>query len=139
MALRIVAVEQDPDEARQEWLYSTDPAILGCRGQGHAFPKIKTGKLDPKRNWLEHSQHDGQWQLVQLCRDGCGTERCVTTNPGGTDIDLPARFRYRRTKPGYSPPAGVRVTRRECFSEVMRRRREDKGPAEAPPVKFRAG
>jgi hypothetical protein len=83
MALRIVAAEQDPDEARQEWLYST--------------------------------------------------------NPGGTDIDLPARFRYRRTKPGYSPPAGVRVTRRECFSEVMRRRREDKGPAEAPPVKFRSG
>lgn len=140
MALKLVTVPIDPEDAKREWLENADPEILACRGQGHAFPKLKPGKLNPRHNWLEHDQRQGMWQLAQLCRDGCGTVRLVTTNPGGTDIDLPAVFRYRRTKPGYKTPRGVRVSRRECFAETSRRRREDTtGKTVVPQVKFLAG
>jgi hypothetical protein len=140
MALKIVTVKQTPEEMALEWLHTVDPKILACRGQGHAFPKIKDGKMSPRQNWVEQNQLTGQSQLVQLCRDGCGTERCVTTTGTGPrlDIELPAKFTYRRTKRGYSPPRGsARVSRRECFAETMRRRNEpSKDTNFVPELKF---
>jgi hypothetical protein len=132
MALQVVDV--DPDQLAEEWLFFVDASIVGCRGQGHAFPKIKSAKLNPRQSWLERNQRTGRMQLVQLCRDGCGSERYVTTNDTGTDIDLPATFRYRRRKKNYSPPRGARrVSRRECFAETMRRRRLDMLPGSVVP------
>ncbi len=115
--------ERDPGAAAQQWLWQAKEEVVGCRGQGHGFVKIRSGKTRGKNLRVERTV-DGAWQLVQLCRDGCGVERTLTTVPGGTDIELPARFKYRRPK-DYSPPKGVKVTRRECFAEAYRRAREE--------------
>lgn len=122
MATVLRVIETDPEQAAAEWIMHAQDAIIGCRGQGHAWPKLKTGKQNSKYVRIDIDQKEGVWQLVQICRD-CGKERVVTTQPQTHDIDLPAKFRYRDPE-GYKAPKGIRVTRRACFAESWRRSRE---------------
>lgn len=123
MALRIVQVPETPEEIEKrklDWLHSAPNAVIACRGQGHAFPKLKPGK-NPKG--IRHQVREGQVELVTTCRDGCGKERRIVTAPG-VGIELPAKYTYNNPE-GYRAPKGLGVTRRDCFEEAVRRTRED--------------
>jgi hypothetical protein len=116
MAIVIRGKEETPED----WLYNTSDIILACRGQGHAWPKLRAGRLPKGVNAIR--QIDGSWEIVSICRD-CGMERRLVTLPTG-DIDYPARYTYKSPK-GYKTPKGSEITRRDCLSEGWRRMRED--------------
>lgn len=119
MARKIVILPESADD----WLARTDDQLLACRATGHAWPKIRPGRLGNK--YLQATrQRDGAYQLIQICRD-CGMERTLTTLPTG-DIDFPARYQYRQPD-GYKAPKGSGIKPRECLAEVWRRTRETMG------------
>lgn len=114
MALK---VEEQAVFDAAEWLFRTSDAILACRGQGHAWPKLTPGKRN--RRGIRYTRwSDGSVELHFTCSD-CGAERIIVTNPGGV-IELPAKYRYVHP-PGYKAPKGVAISRRECFRESNRR------------------
>ena len=115
MAKKIVYIPETGDE----WIKHTDDKYLACRAAGHAWPKIRPGRMG--KHLRATRQHDGSYQLVQICRD-CGMERTLATLPTG-DIDFPARYRYVQPD-GYKAPKGSNVSPRECLAEVWRRTRE---------------
>lgn len=106
-----------------EWIKQASDTVIGCRAQGHAWPKLRIKKQNSKYIRIETDGRDGSWQLTQICRD-CGMERTLTTLPGSHDIDLPAKYQYHQPD-GYKVPKGVQISRRECFAEAWRRSRED--------------
>lgn len=120
MALRVRIEEQDhPEITAQEWLWKTDDKILACRGQGHAWPKLRRGVRNQKG--IRHLRlAEGQIELTFICKD-CGMTRRLITKPSG-EIDLPAKYSYDPPK-GYKAPKGV--TRRMAFAETNRRWLED--------------
>lgn len=106
------------DMEAQEYLNHTDDTILGCRGQGHSWPKLhKTGK-----GIRIVREREGGYQIVSICSD-CGMERTLTTLPNGI-IEHPAKYQYRQPK-GYKAPKGSNVSRRDCLDELWRRVLED--------------
>jgi|SRR5215472_1425387 len=116
--LKVVKLD-DPPVPAAEWIVHVDDKILACRGQGHAFPKIRTGSLPKGMRAVR--QHDGSFQITFICRD-CGTERTLTTLPTG-NLDLPAKYKYKHP-PGYKTPKGSSISRRECLAESWRRTME---------------
>jgi hypothetical protein len=116
MATRIVVMEESPED----WLFNAPDSVLACRGQGHAWPKLRAGRL-PKGARATR-MHNGSWELITICRD-CGMERRLVTLPTG-DIDYPAKYSYKQPE-GYKTPKGSEITRRQCFGEEWRRMRED--------------
>jgi hypothetical protein len=108
------------DITAQQWVYKTDDDILGCRGQGHGFPKIRRGRAAKGIN--SYAVGEGITRIEVTCRD-CGTVRIEDTLPGG-EVPTPHRYSYIYP-PNYSPPKGVRVSRRLSFDETWRRVRED--------------
>lgn len=122
MAARVRRIEEElhPDVAKFEWLTQAKDAFLACRGQGHAWPKLRPGRL-PKG--IRHvRQPEGQVELIFTCRD-CGMVRRLVTSPTG-EIDFPAKYTYEQPE-GYKAPKGVSVTRREALAESWRRTLED--------------
>ena len=116
-----MAAKPEIESTREDWIFHTSDTIMACRGQGHAWPKLKPGRVKTKYMRIT-TEHDGCYMLTQICRD-CGTERELVTAPGG-EIDFPAQYRY--TQPdGYKTPKGSKITRRECLIELWRRTRED--------------
>lgn len=116
MAIRLVTIEPDPEADAADWLAATDDRLLACRAQGHAFPKLRAGRVP--RGIRATRQHDGAYQVTSTCRD-CGTERTLTTLPGGA-LDLPASYTYRWPR-GYATPAGAHITRRMALAELWDR------------------
>ena len=116
----------DQDEAQQAgtWLHDTDDKILACRGQGHAFPKLRGARGGLPRGIQAARQHDGGYQITSTCRD-CGVKRTLTTLPGGV-LDLPAKYTYEYPE-GYAAPKGTAnlTGRRECLRELWRRQLEN--------------
>lgn len=123
MVTRLVVIKDDDEISAEQWIHDADDSIIGCRGQGHAWPKLRTGRANSKYVKLETDGKDGCWQLIQICRD-CKMERCVTTTSDTHEIDMPAKFKYRAPA-GYKGPKGITISRRACFAESWRRRRED--------------
>jgi hypothetical protein len=125
---RLARADEEPDlrtpeqlADADEYLTKTDDVILACRGQGHAWPKLRTGRKAkplPKgitaRKW-----YDGSWQITSTCLD-CGMERTLTTRPGDGLLDYPAQYRYVQPE-GYASPKGSGITRRDALSESWRR------------------
>jgi hypothetical protein len=129
-----------PDEVdAQQWLYAAAEDVPGCRGQGHAFPKIKrtrTGIIKGIRVIPVATEgRSGVSRIFATCPD-CGTVRIEDTLPG--DL-LPAPHRYTYVYPfigagdprNYKPPKGVKVPRRMSFDETWRRVNEAGGLAVA--------
>ncbi len=108
------------EESGGDWIKHANDSVIACRAAGHAWPKLKPGKTS--RYIKVTPQHDGAYQLVQICRD-CGMERTLTTLPGG-EIDFPAHYRYVQPD-GYKAPKGTHVKPRECLAEAWRRVREE--------------
>jgi hypothetical protein len=108
------------DITADQWLFAADDDVLGCRGQGHRFPKIRRGR--PVRGIEVVPQRAGVSQIRSTCPD-CKTIRVENTLPGG-EIPDPHRYTYFYAE-GYRPPKGVKVPRRRSFDETMRRVRED--------------
>lgn len=102
MATYLRAAPENPGQTAKDFLLNIDNDLLACRGQGHAWPKLKPSKR-PKRGIRAVPQRDGCYQLTTTCRD-CGMERVLTTLPGGA-IDHPARYTYRAPE-GYRAPKG---------------------------------
>ena len=117
---RIMPVHDDSEKLAQDWIFNSPDSILACRGQGHAWPKLRPGRMPKGMSALP--QREGGYQLITTCRD-CGMERTLITLPSG-EIDMPARYAYRQPD-GYKAPKGTHVTRRECLAESWRRMREE--------------
>lgn len=111
----------DKDKEATEWLYASDDKILVCRGQGHAWPKLRRGKSIPKGVRIARQPETGCSEIHQVCRD-CGTERWMLTSPAGV-IDLPARYRYTYPE-GYKAPIGTFMSPRDALGEMWRRIQE---------------
>jgi hypothetical protein len=113
------------EKQAEAYLNDTDDAILACRGQGHAWPKLRAPKAGRSRllpKGIEAQRFtDGSWQITSTCPD-CGMQRTLTTLPGGP-IDHPAQYRYVQPE-GYKAPKGSGITRRDCLDETWRRLRE---------------
>jgi hypothetical protein len=107
-------------EAR-DWLHDADDDILGCRGQGHNWPKLRPGRT-PRGLAVEGPFHDGVMEIIYTCRD-CGKKRRLITAPNGV-LDLPAQYSYK-DPPGYKTPKGSGITRRQCLEETWRRSSEE--------------
>lgn len=134
------AVTDDPQTEAAAWLHQADDKLLACRGQGHAWPKVRRDKVP--RGIRAIPQHDGSYQVTFTCRD-CGMDRTLTTLPGG-QLDLPAQYTYR-APPGYKSPKGSRINRRMAFAETWRRALEQAAltsagpsPSGVPEINFRS-
>jgi hypothetical protein len=103
-------------ESAEQWIHHADDSIIACRATGHGWPKIKPGKAS--RYIKVTPDHDGCYQLVQICRD-CGMQRMMTTLPGG-EINFPAKYSYIQPD-GYKSPKGSHVIPRDCLAEAWRR------------------
>lgn len=110
MAKKIVRID---DTTPEEWLAKTDDTILACRGQGHAWPKLKRGNA--RGIQIEHVAN-GVYQIEFTCPQ-CKTTRTLTTAPGGI-LEFPASYKYQYPE-GYKAPKGT--SRRHCVSESWRR------------------
>lgn len=110
------------DLMAQDYLHNADDKILGCRGQGHNWPKLRPTQVMPRGLRVEGPYHDGVMELVFTCRD-CGMVRRLLTAPHGV-LDLPAQYSYKQPE-GYKAPKGSGVTRRQCLEETWRRSYED--------------
>jgi hypothetical protein len=122
-----------PDEiSAEQWLHAADDDVLGCRGQGHNFPKIKrtrTGKI--KGIDVVPQDRQGVSRIFATCPD-CGTIRIEDTQPDGL---LPSPHRYHYIYPyygpgdprNYRPPKGTKVKRSMSFDETWRRVQEAGG------------
>jgi len=99
---------------------SADDDHLACRGQGHAFPKVRArgGRLTGAK--AVRRQRDGAFQIEQVCPD-CRTERTLTISPTGY-LDRTTGYAYRWPE-GYRVPAGTgeMITRADCFAETVSR------------------
>lgn len=132
--------EADRQKAAEEWRHNADDDILGCRAAGHAFPKIRTTRAGRLPKGISaRRQFDGSYQITSTCRD-CGTERTITTLPGGM-IDLPATYKYTyptdsQGRNRYAAPKGSAewVGRRACLYEVWRRALETITAADPEPA-----
>ena len=121
----------------QEWLYRADDDVLGCRGQGHRFPRIKrtnSGIIKGIRAIpIQLDSGQSVSRIFATCPD-CGTVRVEDTLPGGL---LPSPHRYHYVYPfygegdprNYRPPKGIKVPRRLSFDETWRRVNEGGGLA----------
>jgi hypothetical protein len=112
-----------PDVEAQDWLYSADNKVLGCKGQRHDFPILRPGRSLPRGLRIEGPYHDGVMELVFTCRAGCGTVRRLVTAPAA-QLDLPAMYRYKYHD-AYKYPKGSGITKRDCLYETWRRAKED--------------
>lgn len=135
--LAVIGTPEDPRRRGTDWLSTADDAVVACRAQGHAWPKLRPGKQDKRISAVALS--DGSVRLEFACPD-CGTERDIVTRPGGL-YDPDARYTYRYPD-GYSSPKGSALNRRDAFAEIYERTRNEllagAGVA-APPVKFQTG
>ncbi len=120
----LVDAEKRIEKEAEAYLADTDDAILACRGQGHAWPKLRARKTATRlpKGISAQRWHDGSWQITSTCPD-CGMQRTLTTLPGG-GIDHPAQYRYVQPE-GYKAPKGSGITRRDCLDETWRRLREE--------------
>jgi hypothetical protein len=110
----------------QDWLHTADDDILGCRGQGHRYPKLRAGRRKIKGIQVRPPV-DGIYQIEATCPD-CGTIRIENTLPGGA-LERPVRYRYIYPD-NYRPAKGTlqegeRITRQASFGETWRRSREE--------------
>lgn len=121
MVARMRLVEETTAD---QWLNNADDDVLGCRGQGHHFPKLgrRRGTRKVPKGIKVHPPLDGVYQIDSTCPD-CGTVRIMETSPDG-EIRSPNRYRYEYPE-GYRPPKGVAVSRRAAYSESWRRDREE--------------
>src|SRR6185437_9825193 len=87
------AVSSNPDLEAQNWLDQADDDVLGCRGQGHRWPKLRPTARLPKGLRINGPWHEGVMELVFTCLD-CGKQRRLITKPHG-QLDLPARYTYK--------------------------------------------
>lgn len=109
MAKKVVRNPETPED----WLTRTNNAILACRGQGHAWPKLRPGNA--RGIEIEHVEN-GVFQITFTCPQ-CGTTRTLTTAPRG-ELVFPASYKYQYPD-GYKAPKGT--SRRSCVSESWRR------------------
>ena len=121
MVTTYASYQTDADVLANDWVVQASDEVLACRAQGHAWPKLRAGRL-PEGIALKR-ERDGCYQIESTCRD-CGMVRTITTLPSGM-IDYPATYRYVQPD-GYRSPVGSEVTRRECLAEIWRRAREDR-------------
>ena len=119
MAIRVKVIDDGQPFDIEGWLQHTDDKFLACRAQGHAFPKLRKGKLPKGMSAVR--QHDGAFELIAVCRD-CGTERRLNTLPKG-ELGFPARYRYAYPE-GYKSPKRSGVTGRLALLELWRRTME---------------
>lgn len=129
---RLRAVPDDPHKQGLDWLSTADDAIVACRAQGHRWPKLVPGRIGARGNKGIRAVRlsDGSVELVFPCPD-CDTERRLVTLPGGR-LDESAMYRYTYPK-GYASPKGSDLTRRDAFTEVYRRTREELLSMSEPP------
>lgn len=125
----------DLDEDAKDWLTSLDDNMLACRGQQHAWPKLRPGKVTNKLISIQPAA-EGCYQLRERCAD-CPKTRWKLTLPGGV-LDPGARWSYNNP-PGYASPKDSGVTRADCVAELWRRVHEEvvaaaSVPAPVPPV-----
>ena len=106
-------------------LHGLSDEFLSCKGDRHAFPKLKVGPL-PKGVQAKHVKN-GVYQLTYTCPD-CGTERTKTTRRGGI-LDSAAIYAYKHPR-GYLAPKDAGLTRADYVHEL--------GEREAPYVKAAA-
>jgi len=98
------------------FINTLDDDFLGCRTQGHRFPKLRPGRI-PANIRLARFR-DGAFQLTFICPD-CGTEKTRTTLPGG-GYNAAAHNSYRYPN-GYQSPRGSGLKRSDFIDEDDRR------------------
>ena len=104
-----------PDRARQNYLAGLDPRQAQCMGQGHEWPKIRTGKPMP-RGVDAVRQRMGQFQVRETC-PVCTSVRIWTTLPGG-GFDMDIQYRYDHPKWWVVQETGTGVTRRDIKADT---------------------
>jgi hypothetical protein len=128
MVTRFTVVGTEAEQTAQDWLYAADEDVLGCRGQGHRFPKIRRTRSGSIRGVRVVPMVEGVNRMFSTCPD-CGTVRIEDTLPGtGGMLPSPHRYHYIYP-PKYRPQKGTKVTRGAAFEETMRRVIEDGGLA----------
>ena len=120
------APSSNTDTEARDWLDHADDDVLGCRGQGHRWPKLRPVAKLPKGLHINGPWHEGVMELVFTCLD-CGKQRRLITKPHGV-LDLPARYSYKDTdgtpSEHYKAPKGAGITRRQCLEKTWQRSQE---------------
>lgn len=103
--------------APELFIKNLDDDFLGCRTEGHRWPKLKRAGKMP-RGVRPVRLRDGSFQLTYTCLD-CGTEKVRLTLPGGHyDGSTHNSYRY---PPGYQSPKGSGLSKPDFIDELYSR------------------
>ena len=103
------------NRAKQQYLARLSPEQAECMGQGHSWPKIRSGRALPK-GVDAVPQKMGAFQVRETCQV-CRSVRIWTTLPGGA-FDMDIQYRYIHPDNWVTQETGTGVTRRDIRADT---------------------